>query len=84
MANSFIKLEKFELDSQGVSELLNSVELSDVLMNYANTAKSDLGEGYKAVRVQSGDRKKVLVVADTKDAHDKNLKSNNMLKAVFK
>lgn len=69
---------KFQLNYEGVGELLHSAAMESVLMGYANAMAGRAGEGFKAV--QMGTR--VIVVTDTDEAAQDNYDNNTLLKAV--
>ena len=70
-------LIKFELNYEGVGELLKSSEMQSVLMENAQSIASNAGEGYKAVQMST----RVIVVPDTQEAEQDNLDNNTLLKA---
>ena len=70
-------LIKFELNYEGVGELLKSGEMQSVLMEAAQNIASNAGEGYKAVQMST----RVIVVPDTEEAEQDNLDNNTLLKA---
>lgn len=76
---------KFELNKQGVSELMKSQEMRSILRDYGNEAVSRLGgSGYEATDsdTASSVRAKVKVSATTYATRRDNLKNNTILKAV--
>lgn len=75
---------KFELNKQGVSELMKSQEMRAILRDYGNEAVSRLGSGYEATDsdTSSSVRAKVKVSATTYATRRDNLKNNTILKAV--
>ena len=73
---------KFELNRQGVGELLKSKEMEQVLNGYAQEIASRAGEGYRAGSYQGSDRVKVNVWPETPEAWQDNLENNTLLKAV--
>lgn len=77
-------LEKFELNRQGVSELMKSSEMRAILRQYGEDAVSRLGDGYEASDsdTSSSKRAKVKVQATTFKTRQDNLKNNTILKAV--
>ena len=78
MANGF----KFELDRQGVGQLLRSAEMQRVLESYGSRAVSRAGAGYKHGAYQGTDRVKVNVWAYTPEAIKDNQDNKTLLKAV--
>lgn len=77
MSKTRMYLEKFELDFKGVSELLHSQQMANVLMQGANQIASKAGDGYKAKQMKT----RVIVVPDTEEAERDNLKNNTLLKS---
>ena len=73
---------KFELNRQGVGELLKSKEMERVLNGYAQEIAGRAGEGYRAGSYQGSDRVKVNVWPETPEAWQDNLENNTLLKAV--
>lgn len=71
----------FELNREGVAELLHSNEMEEVLMEYANNIQSRAGKGFRAKQLRT---RVVVVEAYTDKAKEKNLKNNTLLKAVNK
>ena len=76
MSNNF----KFVLNTQGVSQLLNSKEMKDVLSDYADQVKTKAGRGYYYSVRNASDRAKGYVHASTKEAQRDNLKNNTLLR----
>lgn len=68
---------RFELNRQGVRELLKSQEMTDVLVGYAGQVASVAGAGYD-VHVGSN---RVNVSVVTREAEQDNLDNNTLLKA---
>ena len=73
---------KFELNRQGVGELLKSKDMERVLNGYAKEIAGRAGEGYRAGSYQGSDRVKVNVWPETPEAWKDNLENNTLLKAV--
>lgn len=73
---------KFELDRQGVGELLKSKEMEQVLEGYAQGISGRAGEGYRTGSYQGSDRVKVNVWPETPEAKRDNLENNTLIKAV--
>lgn len=73
---------KFELNPAGVVELLKSSKMEAALLEQGRSVASAAGKGYSYRSVSSGDRKKVFVSANTKEANRDNLKHNTLLKAL--
>lgn len=75
-------MDKFELNSKGVGDLLKSAEMQSVLNEYASGIKNRAGVGYEHdVQVNPG-RAHAMVWADTYQAKADNSKNNTLLKAV--
>lgn len=74
---------KFELDRNGVRELLNSSEMRDVLNEYASEKLNALGPGYDALEGSSGQRAKVTIAAITPETRKDNLENNTLIKVVL-
>lgn len=72
---------KFERNDKGVSELLNSKEMEEVLMAYANQISSKAGKGYKVKKLKT---RVVAVTTSNKKSREDNLKNNTLLKAVYR
>ena len=73
-------LQKFVLDRAGVRELMQSQEMQDVLVSFADQVSSRAGEGY-SVHV-GPTRANVSVAADTDDAVADNLDNNTLEKSL--
>ena len=67
----------FELNYEGVGELLHSQQMQDVLMENAKQIANTAGAGYKAVQMST----RVIVVPDTEEAEQDNYENNTLLKA---
>lgn len=74
---------KFELNWQGVRELMKSKEMMDICSEYANNALARLGDGYEVNTYSGQNRVNAEVYAQSFAAKRENLKSNTILKAVF-
>lgn len=74
---------KFVLDTKGVSELLKSAEMRQVIEEYGNEVLARAGDGYDA-RTTFTDRVGVNVFPATEEAALDNLENNTLLKAVGK
>lgn len=74
---------KFELNWQGVRELMKSKEMMDICSEYANNALARLGDGYEVNTYSGENRVNAEVYAQSFAAKRENLKSNTILKAVF-
>lgn len=76
---------KFELNREGVGELLRSAEMLGVCKQYAEQIKSRCGEGYIVDPYPGGKtRVNVAVKAESPKAVHDCLKNNTLLKAVHK
>lgn len=73
---------KFELDREGVRELLKSQEAKDMCLDIANAALTRLNSGYSVSCHTGRNRVNASVHADTAQARQDNLKNNTILKAV--
>ena len=74
---------KFELNSAGVRELLQSPEMLNVLKEYAEGIKGRAGDGYEVSAFSPGKtRVNASVYAATEKAQRDNLENNTLLKAV--
>ena len=74
---------RFELNRQGVSELLRSQEMLDICTEYANNALARLGDGYEVNTMTGAVRVNAEVYAQSIAAKRENRKSNTIVKAVF-
>lgn len=73
---------RIELNHEGMRELLRSPAMLAVCEEYANRARSRLGEGYSVnSRIGTG-RANAEVMAETFKARRDNLKNNSILKAL--
>lgn len=74
---------RFELNRQGVRDLLRSKEMMDVCQEYANNALGELGDGYEVTTHTGTNRVNAQVAAVTYAAKKENLSDNTIIKAVF-
>lgn len=74
---------RFELNRAGVRELLRSSEMMSICKGYANSALSQLGNGYEVTTHTGKNRVNASVIADTYQAKRDNLENNSIIKAVF-
>ena len=74
---------RFELNREGVRELLRSKEMMDVCQEYANNALGKLGDGYEVTTHTGTNRVNAQVAAVTCAAKKENLSDNTIIKAVF-
>lgn len=78
MANDF----KFELNRDGVRELMQSDEMLKICKQYANTAMASLGNGYEVSDMVGKTRVNVQISAETFETRRENLKNNTILKSL--
>lgn len=71
-----------ELNSEGVRALLRSAEIMSVCREYADAARSRLGEGYEVTTHMGQNRVNASVAAVTAKARKENLEQNSILKAL--
>lgn len=78
------KTVKFELNSSGVKDLLNSEEMRDTLSNTADSVLQAVGkDGYEKGGVYSGrNRPNIAVFASTYQAKKDNLQNNTLERAM--
>lgn len=74
---------RFELNREGVRDLLRSKEMMDVCQEYANNALGKLGDGYEVTTHTGTNRVNAEVAAVTYAAKKENLCDNTIIKAVF-
>lgn len=74
---------RFELNREGVRDLLRSKEMMDVCQEYANNALGKLGDGYEVTTHTGTNRVNAQVAAVTYAAKKENLSDNTIIKAVF-
>lgn len=73
---------KFELNREGVRELMLSPEMESGLESIANQVLGRLGDGYSTNTHHGKNRINVEVTADTFQARRENARDNTILKAV--
>ncbi len=73
---------KFELNKDGVRELLQSDEMMSVCLEYANNALNSLGSGYEVTSVVGSNRVNAEVAAVSYSAKKDNSENNSILKAI--
>lgn len=73
---------KFELNREGVRELLRSQAMMDVCEGYAKKALGRLGGGYEVTTLVGKNRVNAEVAATTFAARVENSKNNSILKAI--
>ena len=71
---------KFELDHEGVGQLLKSEEMQSVLISYASAVQNRAGDDYSVYVGRT--RANVSVRADNDNAVQDNYENNTLLKAV--
>ncbi len=71
---------KFELNRDGVRQLLRGSEMQKVLKTHANQTASACGAGYKADTFVGTNRANASVYAESHSAKRDNLKNNTILK----
>lgn len=74
---------KFELNREGVRDLLRSKEMMDICQEYANNALSKLGDGYEVTTHTGQNRVNAQVEAVSYSAKKETLRDNSIIKAVF-
>lgn len=73
---------KFELNRDGVRELLRSPEMMNICKGYADNAIGRLGHGYEVTTQTGKNRVNAQVAAVTFQARRENSKDNTILKAI--
>lgn len=73
---------KFELNSEGVKDLMRSAEMMAVCKSYADKAVGSLGAGYSVNTFTGSGRVNAEVKADTYEARKENLENNSILKSL--
>lgn len=73
---------KFKLNRSGVSRLMKSTEMQQILEEKATSIRNRAGEGYKQDSYSGKTRANAMVYADSYKAKKDNLKNNTLLKAV--
>jgi len=73
---------EFKLNRKGVSELMKSAEMQEVLKGYATGIRNRCGDGYEQDMHVGKNRANAMVSATTYQAKADNLKNNTILKAV--
>ena len=72
---------KFELNRDGVRQLLHSSEMVEVLETYAGRIADNAGEGYEIKQMPT---RAIAVETSSRAAQKDNLEHNTLLKAVRK
>ena len=75
---------KFKLKYSGVRELLNSEDIENVCMQFAEDVAATAGEGHEASTFKGFDRIHGSVRAVSNSAKQKTLDENHLLKAAGK
>lgn len=73
---------RFELNRQGVADLMKCPEMQEGLSQMADEIVQRCGEGYDSVATVGKTRASEKIVTTTKHAYYSNLKHNTILKAV--
>ena len=73
---------KFELNPQGVRDLLKSNEIAEICINYAHDALGRLGAGYEVNTYLGEKRFNAEIEAVTFEAKKDNLENNSILKSL--
>lgn len=71
---------KFELNYQGVGELLHSDAMANLLNSLAEEHLGELGNGYKIEVKNMGTRLIAVMSANTKETNQDNLENNTLLR----
>lgn len=72
----------FELDSDGIRELLQSQEMVSIIEEYTANVASNAGDGYEH-NTEVHNRVVGMVWADTKEARIDNEDNNTLLRALY-
>lgn len=72
----------FELNREGVAELMKSEEMQNILNGYAEGIASRAGEGYGTSSHVGKTRANANVFPETFEANRDNLENNTLLKAM--
>ena len=75
---------RFELNSEGVRELLKSSEMAAICKSYADQIAGRAGAGYEVSVYTGKTRVNASVAASTAKARKDNMKNNTLLKAMSK
>lgn len=73
---------KFELNRDGVKELMQSDGMMAICSEYANRALSSLGDGYEVSTMKGKTRVNAEISAQTYKARKENSENNTILKAL--
>lgn len=75
-------IERLELDSDGIRNMLQSKEAMQICKKYAYNARAKLGAGYEVTCMTGKYRVNAEIKASTYEAEIDNLRNNTILKAV--
>ncbi len=78
-----MKVEKLELNSKGIREMLRSEEMKQICKEYTDSAAEALGEGYESEGYTGRNRVNAELIAVTHKAVSDNKRDNRMIKAVL-
>ena len=73
---------RFELNPDGVRELLQGSEMQDLITSYASDVASIAGDGYEADVIVGKNRVVGHIKAVTKEARQDNEENNTLLRAI--
>ena len=73
---------KIVLNRKGVREILKSQPISDACREQAEAVEGKAGEGYEVRERKYPERTGYIVMAETDEAKQDNLKNNTLLKAL--
>ena len=74
---------RFELNRDGVRDMMKSPEMMAICKGYADSARSQLGDGYEVTTHVGKSRVNASVMAETYNARAENAENNSILKAVM-
>lgn len=72
----------FRLNKKGVSQLLHSEQMKNVLRESAAVVKNRCGDGYASDVINEKTRAFASVYASSSKARQENIKNNTLLKAI--
>ena len=75
-------MDRFELNLEGLNELMKSPEMMQICKEYANNAQAKLGDGYEVKTYTLNYVSAAKVQATTYKARKDNAKNNTILKAL--
>lgn len=79
-----MKVEKLELNSEGIREMLRSEEMKQICKEHTDKAAEALGDGYESEGYTGKNRVNARLNAVTWKAFNGDKKDNRMIKAVLK